>query len=74
MTPRERASLAEQISGNPLFTEIIDRLEQSAIERLVSAATEQDRIEAQWRVNAARSFRRDLANALSTRERKGAPA
>lgn len=74
MTPEQRKSLAEQIKANPLFDEIMDRLEKDALEALVSATTEQSRIEQQWRVQAARSFRRDLTNALDTPKRRAAPA
>lgn len=74
MTPEERKSLAEQLQANPLFGDIMNRLERDALEALVTADTEQGRIEAQWRVQAARTFRRDLDNSLSTPKRRGAPA
>lgn len=75
MTPQERKSLAEQLDGNPLFHEILNGIEASAIEALVYAATEQDRVEAQWRVRSARAFRSDCEEALlSTPKRTGAPA
>lgn len=75
MTPRERASLADQLLSNPLFDEIMSGLEASAIERLVSAPTHETRHEAQLRVHAVRSFRSDCEAALrSTREPKAAPA
>ncbi|WP_434286293.1 hypothetical protein [Celeribacter sp. SCSIO 80788] len=73
MTPQERKSLAEQINSNPLFHDILDGIEKSAVEMLIYAETEKDRIEAQERVRAARSFRSDLRSAVSTPERKGAP-
>lgn len=74
MTPSERKSLAEQITANPLFAETLDNIEKDALEALVYADTEQDRVEAQWRVRSARTFRSDLEHALSTREPKEAPA
>ncbi|TNE54811.1 MAG: hypothetical protein EP341_05615 [Sphingomonadales bacterium] len=74
MTPQERKALAEQIASNPLFTELMDAIESAAIESLVYASTENDRVEAQWRVRSARSFRSELDSALNIRERKGAPA
>lgn len=73
MTPQERKSLSEQITSNPLFGEVLDRIEKQALDALVYADTEQDRVEAQWRVRAARAFRSELSAALITRERKGAP-
>lgn len=75
MTPKERKSLAEQLDANPLFHEILNQIETSAVEALVYANTEQDRVEAQWRVRSARSFRSDCQDLLvSNPERKGAPA
>lgn len=74
MTPLERRSLAEQITTNPLFKEIIGDLEASAIERMISAADDETRLTAQLRVQAIRSLRSDLDECLSTRERRGAPA
>lgn len=74
MTPEERKSLAEQLLGNPLYEEIMAKIEQNATEALIYAETEQDRVEAQWRVRSARAFRADCeAAARNTRERKGAP-
>ena len=66
MTPQERATLAEQILSNPLTDIILCDIEASAIEALVYAKTEQDRVEAQWRVRAARSFRETCLVALSS--------
>lgn len=74
MTPQERRSLAEQITGNPLFNEILGGIEASAIERLISAPDDETRLVSQLRVKAIRSLRSDLEEALSTRERKAAPA
>lgn len=75
MTPDDRRHLAEQLKANPLFDELIDGIEAEAIEALIRANTEDDRISAQWRVRAARSFREDCEAALrNTPARKGAPA
>lgn len=74
MTPRERKSLAEQITANPLFTAILGEMETNAIEAMVSAQTDEHRLTRQLRVQAIREFRSDLAEALSTREPKSAPA
>lgn len=74
MTPQERKSLAEQITANPLFTAILDDMERGAIEALIYATDETQRHERQLRVQAIRQFRSDLAEALSTREPKSAPA
>lgn len=73
MTPRERKSLAEQITANPLFTEILDEMESGAIEALVNAQTDEHRHARQMRVQAIRAFRSDLTEALDTRESKSAP-
>lgn len=73
MTPDERRSLAEQITANPLFNEILDDLEKNATEALIWADDER-RLTAQLRVQAIRTLRDDLVAALSTRQRKGAPA
>lgn len=75
MTPEERRGLAEQLKANPLWDELIDGIEADAIESLIYAKTEDDRISAQWRVRAARTFREDCEAALrNTPARKGAPA
>lgn len=74
MTPQERKNLAEQITSNPLYSEILDGMEKDAIEALVHADTEQLRLTGQLRVQAIRSFRSDLGSCLSTREPKAAPA
>ena len=75
MTPSDRASLAEQILHNPLFAQIMADLEASAIERLVSAGTNETRHEAQLRVHAVRSFRSDCEGHLrSNAARKAVPA
>ncbi len=73
MTPNERKALAEQITANPLFTAILDDMERGAIEALIYA-DDQSRLVRQLRVQAIRSFRQDLAEALNTREPKAAPA
>lgn len=72
MTPDERKSLAEQITTNPLFAEVFDEMEQAAIEQLIYE--KESRQEAQLRVQAIRSLRADLTEALVTPTRKGAPA
>lgn len=74
MTPQERKSLAEQITGNPLFKAILDEMESGAIEALINAQTEEHRHTRQMRVQAIREFRSDLAQCLDTREPKSAPA
>lgn len=73
MTPRERKSLAEQITANPLFTAILDDMETGAIEALINAQTDEHRHTRQLRVQAIRAFRSDLAEALDTRDPKSAP-
>ncbi len=72
MTPEERKSLAQQITTNPLFTLALDEMEQAATERLIYE--KDNMVEAQLRVQAIRSFRRDLGKYLNTPTKKGAPA
>lgn len=75
MTAQERAALAEQLLGNPLFHDILAKIERDATEALIFAMTENDRVTAQWRVRAARTFRADCeADARNTQPRRGAPA
>ena len=75
MTDKERAALAEQLLGNPLFHDILAKIERDATEALIFAATDDDRVTAQWRVRAARTFRADCEAALrNTQPRRGAPA
>lgn len=75
MTPEQRASHAQNILDNPLFQEIMDKLEHSAIERCVNALDPDTMAEGAMRVQAVRSFRSDCQSMIdSTRERKAAPA
>ncbi len=75
MTQDERKKLAEQLKANPLFDEILTKIEADAIEALIFAKTEDERVSAQWRVKAARTFRGDCEAALrSNPPRRGAPA
>jgi hypothetical protein len=74
MTPYERKALAEQITANPLYHEILDGMESGAIEALVNASDEKSRLERQLKVQAIRQFRSDLGECLNTREPKSAPA
>jgi len=74
MTPEERKALAEQLAGNPLLHEILADIESQATEALIFAPTDQDRVEAQWRVRSVRSFRADFEALLRNNlPRKGAP-
>lgn len=74
MTPQERKSLAEQITGNPLFKAILDEMEQGATEALIYAQDNETRLTRQLMVQAIRTFRQDLAATLNTHEPKAAPA
>jgi len=74
MTPQERKSLAEQITANPLFRAILDEMESGAIEALINAQNEEQRLHRQLKVQAVREFRADLGQCLNTREPKSAPA
>lgn len=74
MTPQERKHLAEAITTNPLFTAILDEMENGAIEALIHAQTDEHRLTRQLKVQAIREFRSDLGACLDTREPKSAPA
>lgn len=74
MTPQERKSLAEQITTNPLYAVILDEMESGAIEALINAQDDEQRMVRQYRVQAIRAFRADLGECLNTREPKSAPA
>lgn len=74
MTPAQRKSLAEQITGNPLFTAILDEMESGAIEALINAQDNEQRLHRQLKVQAVREFRADLAQCLHVREARSAPA
>lgn len=75
MNSEERRRLAQQLEANPLYDILMDEIEQNAIERMVSAQTDMERMEAQAYVRATRSFREDCeAMARNTQDRKGAPA
>lgn len=74
MTPAERKSLAEQITANPLFRAILEEMETGAIEALINAQDNEQRLHRQLKVQAVREFRADLGNCLNTREPKSAPA
>lgn len=75
MTQKERAALAEMLITNPLWAVLMAEQEASAIERMIYASTDLDRLECQLRVQAVRSFRSDCEASLrSTREPKAAMA
>lgn len=74
MTPTERKNLADQIATNPIYNVLMDEIEQSAVERMISAQTDTARLEAQAYVRATRAFREDCDAMLRNyQERKGAP-
>lgn len=64
MTPKERASLAEQLLANPLFGVVFAELEHRAIEATVYAQTDETRARAAMRVQEIRNFRQDCEAAL----------
>ena len=75
MTPKERASLAEQLQANPLFEELLSGIESNAIEQMIYAKDTETRHLGALRVQAARSIRSDCQSKIdSIRTRKGAPA
>ena len=75
MTPKDRASLAEQLLANPLFGVLFDGIERDATEAMIYAADDDTRARAALRVQAIRNLRSDCINSLrDASQRKGAPA
>lgn len=75
MTPKERASLAEQLLANPLFNATFDALEKSAVEAMIYAQTDDERARGAMRVLVVRDFRRDCQACLrDTTSQRVAPA
>lgn len=75
MTPKERASLAEQLLGNPLFAELLNGVEHAATEAMIYATDDDARARAAMRVKEVRSLRNDCTNALrDMTPRRDAPA
>jgi hypothetical protein len=64
MTQPERASLAEQLLGNPLFVALFDGVERDATEALIYAVDDDTRARAAMRVQAVRSMRDECVNSL----------
>jgi hypothetical protein len=71
MTPDERKALAEQITTNPLFVEVMADMERRAIERLIYE--KEDTASAQLRVQAIRTLKEDLENCLNIRDKRVSP-
>ena len=75
MTHEERQALAQQIQANPLFDVMMESIEAEAVEKMVQASNETQRLEAQLSIQAARTFRADCELFLRNKPtRKGAPA
>ena len=71
MNKEEKRKLAEQLEANPLFTFLLDQIENNAIEQMLDANTNKERRDAAYRVHAAREFRTDWQRMLTNnRERK----
>ncbi len=64
MNAEDRKAFAQQIESNPLIEELLGEIERAAVERLVYAKTEQERIEGQAGVLATREFGAKLKLAL----------
>ena len=64
MTPKERASLAEQLLANPLFADLFNGLERTATEALIYAADDDTRARAAIRVQSVRALRDECRNSL----------
>ena len=64
MTPRERASLAEQLLTNPLFAALFDGVEHTATEAMIYATDDDTRARAAIRVQAVRALRDECRNSL----------
>lgn len=65
MTPEEYKGLAEQLKANPLFVELLERLEAAATERMFNAKSDLERVEAQAAARATRDFRADWQRLLT---------
>lgn len=77
MTPQERAGLARSILDNPLFADVLDALERSAIDRCINAPHTDHETRAAFaaEARAIRAFRANLEAALRDNQpRKSAPA
>ena len=66
MTPQERKNLAEQITSNPLYTEVFDTLEKQAIDACVNTKDPTERADMAAEVRVIRSFRRKCHSAMNT--------
>jgi hypothetical protein len=64
MTDKERASLAEQLLANPMFTELLAGVEHDATEAMIYAPDDDTRARAAMRVQAVRRLRDDCVNSL----------
>lgn len=65
MTPDERAALAEAILSNPLFSDIMAKMERDKTEICVNLhIADEDRRNAAMYVQAIRNFRADCEAAL----------
>lgn len=74
MPPDQRKRLAEQLTANPLYEILMAELETDAIERMISANTDQERLETQAYIRATRAFRGNCAAMMrNTPPKKGAP-
>ena len=75
MNTKERASLAEQLLGNPLYADLFDGVERDAIEAMIHATDDDTRARAAMRVQAVRALRDECNNCLrDMTPRRGAPA
>lgn len=73
MTPKERASLAEQLLSNPIFAELLTSLERSAVEAMVHAADDETRARQAMRVKDLRSMRGECESFLRAVAPRRAP-
>ncbi len=65
MTPKERASYADQLLSNPLFGALFDGVEHDATEAMIYAADDDARARFAIRVQAIRDMRRDCINSMT---------
>jgi len=77
MTHEERKALAEQITSNPLYDDVLSAMERQYLDQIVNADIKDDELRARLaaEVRAIRAFRSNLEAALQdNRPRKNAPA
>lgn len=70
LSEQERKALAESMLANPLYGEIMSKIEHDALESCVYAVNDLDRFHAAERVKAVRKFRSDCEALLRNTQPK----